>query len=669
MSEELELAQRENKLSGPSKVVVAIDTQDLEDVVIVGINAVDRPGLLLDISRGLHSLGLQLHHTEASVILGRSISIWRCALIDEDGNANAAEMQTVLSRTIENEGGDGAVKQGGLSVIRAVVTDKSRLVGKTLEDIDFRQTYKAAIIGVQKKDKSEVQMLSDICFAPGDVLVLQSDEDSPLLARPPPNFYDAKSDSNNSGYNPKTIFNKAIYVGGLKLTSSSNDLKGKASETTVGGDDDDDVSASEHLQRIVWGDLHVIFSQEKSQNDTPGNSAREFLAAVKVSKKSEHIGKTVGEAGLNRQEGLFLVQVERPVTGRKTMRVSFARPSVMGNPFGVSRTDSVNDGSVMGSLTKGDMPKAAIPVPPEGHLQENDVLWFAGEAMAIADLRKIPGLVSVEDDEVQQIDEKLHDRRLVQAVVSKKGPLAGKTAGEVGFRTKYGAAVIAVHRDGTRVQDHPGNIRLRGGDVLLLEAGPTFIARNSDNQHSFALISEVKDSKPPRLNKLWPALALTLAMLIIVAIGPALFPDQNMQSLLVCSLVVSFIFVCFGVMSQQECRDAVDWTVYVTIASAFGIGIAMTKSVSNFNNIPLFLFLVAKLTCFLPFSPQGLANIIANGLVALGESLGIGYYGIYGSIYLATFLISNIVTNNAAAALMFPIGMILFFGHSLLSSS
>ena len=60
----------------------------------------------------------------------------------------------------------------------------------------------------------------------------------------------------------------------------------------------------------------------------------------------------------------------------------------------------------------------------------------------------------------------------------------------------------------------------------------TFIARNSDNQHSFALISEVVDSKPPRLNKLRPALILTLAMLIIVAIGPALFPEQNMQSLL-----------------------------------------------------------------------------------------------------------------------------------------
>ena len=51
-------------LAGPAKVLVVIDTQDLDDVVIVGINSNDRPGLLLHISRGLHSLGLQLHHTE-----------------------------------------------------------------------------------------------------------------------------------------------------------------------------------------------------------------------------------------------------------------------------------------------------------------------------------------------------------------------------------------------------------------------------------------------------------------------------------------------------------------------------------------------------------------------------------------------------------------------------
>ena len=105
------------------------------------------------------------------------------------------------------------------------------------------------------------------------------------------------------------------------------------------------------------------------------------------------------------------------------------------------------------------------------------------------------------------------------AVVARKGPLVGKTAAEVGFRTRYGAAVIAVHRDGTRVQDLPGNIKLHAGDVLLLEAGPTFISRNTDNQKSFALISEVKDSKPPRLSLLIPAVLLVLAMLVIVTLG------------------------------------------------------------------------------------------------------------------------------------------------------
>ena len=96
--EELDSAPRESRLAGPAKIVVVIDTQDLEDMVIVGINVTDRPGLLLDISRGLHSLGLQLHHTEASVILSRSISIWRCALIDDGEVApNAEEMQAILS--------------------------------------------------------------------------------------------------------------------------------------------------------------------------------------------------------------------------------------------------------------------------------------------------------------------------------------------------------------------------------------------------------------------------------------------------------------------------------------------------------------------------------------------------------------------------------------------
>lgn len=89
--------------------------------------------------------------------------------------------------------------------------------------------------------------------------------------------------------------------------------------------------------------------------------------------------------------------------------------------------------------------------------------------------------------------------------------------------------------------------------------------------------------------------------------------------------------VAIGILSEQEARDAVNWEVYVTIASAFGIGNAMINS--------------------------GVADAIADFLVNVGTAFGIGEAGIVGAVYLSTFLISNVVTNNAAAALLFPVAM------------
>lgn len=573
-SQELDSAPRDPIFAGPAKVIVVVDSQDLEHVIIIGINSHDRPGLLRDISRGIGNLGLQVHHTEASVIQSRSISVWRCELIDGGGNLDAAEMQAVLSSLLEHEYGTEASKLRGISVIRAVVTHQSRLCGKTLEDANFREMYDAAVIAVQKKDSSNVDELKKVCFAPGDLLVLQAKDDSLLLVRPPSDFYKSETKGQkNSGHKDSVDYSLE--------------------------------------QSQVWGDLRVLFNENEGQ-DEGGNLSREFLAAVKVSAKSLHIDKTVAEAGLDRQAGLFLVSVERPVIC-DMLRTSFTILSLAPGSSPTNLPDSMS----------------MLPVPPEGHLKENDILWFAGDAAAIADLRKIPGLSLLEDDQIQNLEGKRHDRTLVHAVIAKKGPLVGKTAVEVGFRTIYGAAVIAISRSGKRVQDHPGNIKLQAGDVLLLEAGPTFISSNTNNQHSFALISPVKDTKPPRLDKLIPAIVLIVAMLAVVTFAP-LYADQNMGSLLVCGLVTAFLMVCMGILSQQECRDAIYWDVYITIACAFGLGTAMTNS--------------------------GLANLIADGLVYVGVGLGIGDAGVYGSIYLATFLISNIVTNNAAAALMFPIG-------------
>ena len=330
----------------------------------------------------------------------------------------------------------------------------------------------------------------------------------------------------------------------------------------------------------------------------------------------------------------MLVSVERPATaagaasrspggggGEDAAAPSFRRRGLAAP----SAADAASlPPSVVGiaSVNDDDEPRLD-PISPEDPLRAGDVLWFAGSAAAVGDLRKVPGLRMRESEEVQKIRERVHDRRLVQAVVARKGPLAGRTVGAVRFRTRYGAAVIAVRREGRRVREHPGKIRLQAGDVLLLEAGPTFLARKADNARSFALLSEVEDSAPPRLRMLVPALLLAVAMLAVFTAGVA--------SLLVCALVAATVMVCVGILSQQEARDAVNWEIYVTIACAFGIGTALTNS--------------------------GVAGGLAAFLVALGEAVNMGDAGLFGAVYFATFLISNVVTNNAAAALIFPIAM------------
>lgn len=90
---------------------------------------------------------------------------------------------------LEVESGVEAVKSRGLRVIRASIPQKSKLIGTTAAETNFRKKYKAAIVAVQRDGKSVSNKLSQARFEVGDVLVLQVSDDSPLLVRPPDDFY------------------------------------------------------------------------------------------------------------------------------------------------------------------------------------------------------------------------------------------------------------------------------------------------------------------------------------------------------------------------------------------------------------------------------------------------------------------------------------------------
>lgn len=651
-----------------AKLVVTIE----KDLVVVGINAHDRPGLLLDISKGLLRLDLELHHTEAAVLAERSISVWRCQVMGTE-LPDLEEIWSVMSALLSTDSGISTVKQRGLQVIRATVVAGSRLVGKTASEGAFRQTYKAALVAIQRQEGGNVSSnLSQVRLSRGDVLILQASDDSPLLVVPPDDFYKALKEEGQTSAHRSTVASSLVNLirrrssGNLEsmgTSSADNSLappdvhsqeEGSADVGIFYDSDDKDeevglgmppmsntlaAADSESFRRTqldrVWRDLEVRFPDEATQQGE--GAQREFLTAMQVAPHSKLAGKTVAQAGINKLPDIFLVSIDRPLPGESP---SQRRPS------GTAGNDDSEHEMEHSLRTENIILKTIDPAEP---LQEGDVLWFSGSASAVGDLRKIPGLLSYQNEEVMKINEKVHDRRLVQAVIARKGPLVGKTVKEIRFRTRFGAAVIAVHRDGNRVQELPGKIKLQAGDVLLLEAGPTFIGKSSEKDRSFALLAEVRNSAPPRLSLLIPALIITASMLIVFTAG--------VTSLLVSALVAAVLMVCTGILSEQEARDAVNWDVYITskfqacqpsaspvhlrisplsvscyaVASAFGIGTALVNS--------------------------GVAAAVADFLVDVGTGVGIGDAGLFGAVYFATFLISNVVTNNAAAALLFPIAL------------
>jgi di/tricarboxylate transporter len=306
-----------------------------------------------------------------------------------------------------------------------------------------------------------------------------------------------------------------------------------------------------------------------SQSDDP----RQYSLEMLVEPGSPLVGRTIEEAGLRGLEGLFLMEIDRA-------------------------------GHVMAA------------VAPTERLEAGDRLVFVGVVDSVVELQKIRGLRPA-TDQVFQLDGPRSERVLVEAVVSNTCPLVGQTIREGRFRSTYDAVVIAVARNGERLQMKIGDIALEPGDTLLLEASPTFLDRQRSSRH-FYLVSEVSGSTPPRHDRAWIACTVLAAMVLAATF--------ELVPMVAAAFVAAAAVLITGCISSNEARRSIEWESLLLIAASFGLAKAMEKT--------------------------GLDESIARSTIA---AAGDGPHAVLAAIYFVTMLFTELMSNNAAAVLLFPI--------------
>ena len=302
---------------------------------------------------------------------------------------------------------------------------------------------------------------------------------------------------------------------------------------------------------------------------------REYSLEMLVEPHGPLVGKSIEEAGLRSLPQLYLGEIERD--------------------------------------------ERIIPaVGPEEVLRGGDRLVFVGVVESVVDLNKIRGLMPA-PEQVSKLTTPRSQRSLIEAVVSSSSPLVGKTVRTGRFRTIYNAVIIAVARNGERLNQKIGDIVLQVGDTLLLEAPPSF-ARTHRNSRDFLLVSQVANSTPPRHERSVVAFSILIGMIALVTFG--------LLSMLQASLLAAGLMLLTRCISGTVARRSVDWQVLIVIAASFGLGKALEVT--------------------------GAAEVIAGTLVSVAG--GNAYLSLI-IIYLVTMLFTEMITNNGAAVLMFPIAL------------
>lgn len=314
----------------------------------------------------------------------------------------------------------------------------------------------------------------------------------------------------------------------------------------------------------------------KSDSNTGHTNGSGYQFDLKIPSGSNMEGKTVDEAGLRALEKAFLIHV-------------------------------VRKGHVIG------------PIGPHFLLDANDILTFIGDIKSIDDIAIRKGL----ERSVPELDKIENNLPLYEAVVAQTSSIIGKTLKQVQFREKFRGVVVGIQRKNETIGGALGNIIIKPGDLLLIEAKEGFDEIWNSDKNNFYLVIQRGRRDFPVSEKAPVALGIMVVMIVLATYG--VFPIVTL------AMVAAILTVLTGCLKKEQIMSSINIPVLLVIACAIGLGQAIEVT--------------------------GIAEFSAKWL--MGNISFLGVTAVIIALYFLTNILTELVTNNAAAVLMLPIALAL----------
>lgn len=316
------------------------------------------------------------------------------------------------------------------------------------------------------------------------------------------------------------------------------------------------------------------FIPERESPEQSFETTSDYTVELLVPTDNKAVGQTVGEAGLQQVKGGSLIEIVR-----------FDKEIIM-------------------------------PVPDDEFILGGDRLIYAGQINEILDLKSTHGFVAA-DHHVYNISEIDTDRKLRTAYVTFGSDLIGTSMTDNGFERANDMVLVAVARQGKRVDGQPREIRLQAGDSLLLECPP-----KSDDQLERINRRNLQffDSQfVPQIGKRTITAAVILVLMFFIS-------SFHMLPLMATTMLAAGAMLVTKCCRMDRVIKYIEWELLLVLGATVVFSIAITKT--------------------------GIAQVVANSVL---DFCGSNPYVVMAVMCLLASIVSEFVSDVGSSAVFFPI--------------